>query len=664
MTLLFISGCASTRLQSGPGKNSERPSISSVEQWKKEPVQASGQEAIDYQEIKFLFSKKKYTDALGLTESFITHYPKSKQLSLVYNIRGLIHLNQKESDLSIFDFKKAIEYSNNPTLIHYFRFNLAAAKYQSDQIEESLTTLKMTDSQTLDANTKFRYYFLNAKIALRKKEIQLATDYLFQASYVISDLKTNVQDQNREKLSGYLEKLVKRISNQEKLDRLYENHQNSPLADVILFQISRIALKEAKISYAMEVLQKLIESYPSSIHYSEAVDEIRRLSQTTQEDQQAIGVLLPLSGKYARFGEKALQAIELAFKIYDPQSPHSGVTLHIEDTGETIETATQALDKLYFDKHVVAIIGPLTSKYAPAVTERAQNLGIPIISLAQKNVEKGSYIFQTSVTPQIQAEEIAKYAIEHEGLKKFAILAPKDKFGEVYTHAFWDAVEELGGEVVAYETYTPNDTDFKAPMQKLAGRFYRGARYNEEEALESFREEHQIKRRTRYNQQFFKLQPIISYDAVFIPDDAKTVSLILPSFAYHDIENVRFLGINTWNSNILPKRAKRHALGSLFVSSFFEKSSSSYIQNFISRYIRSFGEKPSLVEALSFDAASLLDYTLLTIDGSISRSSIQNRLSLIQDYPGVTGRISYANGQFNRKLKVLTVENSGIVEAE
>ena len=57
-------------------------------------------------------------------------------------------------------------------------------------------------------------------------------------------------------------------------------------------------------------------------------------------------------------------------------------------------------------------------------------------------------------------------------MKRFAILAPKDKVCEEASRYFWDAVEGLGGEVRGIENYASTDTDFKQQVDKLSGLYY------------------------------------------------------------------------------------------------------------------------------------------------------------------------------------------------
>src|SRR5690606_31513428 len=130
-------------------------------------------------------------------------------------------------------------------------------------------------------------------------------------------------------------------------------------------------------------------------------------------------------------------------------------------------------------KQVSVVIGPLLSKGINQITSRAEVLGVPLITLTQQPGAPGEYAFSAGLTPKLQANEIAKYAIQKLGLKKFAIVYPKDGFGEQYSQSDWDAVESFGGKIVGIESYAPGETDFRQAIDRLAGTYYTQARQRE-----------------------------------------------------------------------------------------------------------------------------------------------------------------------------------------
>ncbi|MEO7162237.1 MAG: penicillin-binding protein activator, partial [Bdellovibrionia bacterium] len=325
--------------------------------------------------------------------------------------------------------------------------------------------------------------------------------------------------------------------------------------------------------------------------------------------------------------------------------------------------ALQALNRLVQKHHVVAVIGPMLSKGVDQISQRAQELGVPLISLARKASSTQDFVFQGGLTQQLQAYEIARHAIQDLGLKRFATLYPSDKFGTEMSQYFWDSVETLGGKIVAAESYSPGETDFRKSVDRLSGLFYLNARQRELDLLAEERESNNIKKRTRKTEQFFNLKPIVDYEAVFIPDEPKVAGQILPTFAYRDVEHIRFLGTSSWNSPEFLTRAQNYADKSSFVDAFLTESEKPSIVNFLKKYRATFSQEPTALEVLAYDAALVLKSTLSSPSASLTRNEVKERLKAIKDFPGTTGNITFKDGQLSRNLLVITVKN-GLFKAQ
>jgi ABC-type branched-subunit amino acid transport system substrate-binding protein len=370
-----------------------------------------------------------------------------------------------------------------------------------------------------------------------------------------------------------------------------------------------------------------------------------------------------MKGKFGKYGMKSLQGIQLAFGIFSPNDPDSRVQLIVEDSGDEPEQALKALNRLVLKHHVVAVIGPMLSKGVDQVSQRAQELGVPLISLSRRAGAQLDYVFQAGLTQQLQTYEIARYAVQNLSLRRFALLYPNDKFGSEISQSFWDAIEALGGKIVGAESYRPEETDFRQTVDKLSGLYYPEARQRELDLLSQEREANHIKKRTRKTEQFFNLRPIVDYDAVFIPDDPKVAGQILPTFAYRDVENIKFLGTSTWNSPDFLSRVQNYAEHAIFADAFFAESNSVTTRRFFDKYKASFNQEPTSLEAMAYDAGAILQKIVTSTRHPLSRSEIRDQLKGVKEFQGVTGKIFFKDGQFFRDLRIIKVKDGHFVEA-
>ncbi|MFQ5900709.1 MAG: penicillin-binding protein activator [Thermodesulfobacteriota bacterium] len=362
----------------------------------------------------------------------------------------------------------------------------------------------------------------------------------------------------------------------------------------------------------------------------------------------SIGVILPLSGDYASFGESALKGILLAGGVFGPQlnlkDEGLSVDIIVRDSQNDPLITAKLVDELERED-VIGIIGPLLSKTSVAGALEAQDLKIPMISLSQKKAlpETGDYIFRNSMTPYKQVETLAQYAIMELGLERFGILYPENPYGKRLTYAFIGKIRELGGEIVRLESYRDNKSDFGPEIKNL---------FQITEVEDPKNKERMI------------FEPVLDFDALFIPDYFYRVGLIAPQLAFYNIKDIQLLGSNGWNSPQLIEIGGRFVEKAIFVDGFFLDSSDPVIEYFIEDFEATFHIIPGILEAQAFDVTNMI-ISLLKEEGVIDRDSLKEFLYSIEDFPGVTGWITVdRQGDIQKELFILNVEEGKIVQAE
>lgn len=389
-------------------------------------------------------------------------------------------------------------------------------------------------------------------------------------------------------------------------------------------------------------------------------------------DPHVIGVLLPLSGKFGRFGRLCLNAVLMAFQAFEempePEGSLRRYRLAIRDSGENPETAQERFEELVKDERAVAVIGPLLSKQFGAVAQRAQEYGVPLMSLSQRvdAGQTGSFVFPVALSPSQQIDMIVAQAVGANKFKRFAILAPSDAFGDAYVNLFWDAVEKAGAEVVGIERYEPKSTDFRDEMKRLLGLEYPGARRIELEDLERRKEQFastltakgKLRQRILRN---FDPKPVVDFDAVFVPDDPATVGQIAPSFAVNGVEGVPLLGINTWNTPEIIQRAGRYLQKALFVDGFFAGSRGKSSVQFVQDYQKYFHSVPGTIEAQAYDAAKILT-DALGAGAGMNRAKLRDQLLSTTKFSGISGDYQFTEAGVRRTAHLLTIRGNGIAE--
>ncbi|MFQ5736159.1 MAG: penicillin-binding protein activator [Thermodesulfobacteriota bacterium] len=471
--------------------------------------------------------------------------------------------------------------------------------------------------------------------------------------------------------------------NVSRLESFVRNNANEPSVDEALLTLARIYSRDRDYAKAAEACRRIIFDFPESRYKYDALYELGsvmyrtgRLKEARSElepvssdaaapvelraratlllkeiktasygvdaapDSTAIGVLLPLKGDYAQFGEAALGGILLAADVFGAATGEP-VEVMVRDVSEPA-FVEGAVDGLSGNDRVGALIGPLMSSTATEAARYAQRRSIPIVTLSQKDgiTGAGDYVFRNFMTPSAQAASVAEYATTV-GKKNFAILYPENNYGIELARFFEKEVSVRGGEVVRASSYTPGSTNFGEVIKRLFGI-----------EIEQRREGRRlIKQFTR----------TVDIDALFIPDYAETVGLIAPYLEYYDIKDVKLLGANGWNSPRLVALGGRNVEDAVFVDGFFPDSDRPGTGEFIRKYHDTFGKDPGVLEAQAYDAA--LSVMAVLKGSTVDRAALKDRLFRLRGFAGAEGEMSYdRHGEAVKRLFLLTVRNGRIIE--
>jgi ABC-type branched-subunit amino acid transport system substrate-binding protein len=406
-----------------------------------------------------------------------------------------------------------------------------------------------------------------------------------------------------------------------------------------------------------------------------------------------LGVVLPLSGPYASYGEESLRGILLAAGIYgadvdlpETASPaaraaaseavparHQIRVLVRDGAGEPAQTAV-AVRELAQLQEVVAILGPLRSSTAEAAAIVAEEEGVPLIALTtQESVTRDRpHVFRLRTTPEDELRYLVEHAYEKLGARRFAILYPEDGYGRGMRDEFWRMVAERGGWLVAAASYAPDATDYGSSIRELIG--YSLLTPREESAL--VERENFLRRGRRLPPRAAALArriakdmigpeaqpmpPIVDFDALFIPDDYEQIGLIAPALAFHEITGVQLLGAGDWYHPKLLELGREHVSGAVIAAIFDSESRFPFVADFVASYRAAFGTSPDAFSAHAWDAANLVLVQLSR--GSATREAVREGVLRTQAYPGASGVTSLRpDGNARKRPFLLRVQGSRIV---
>jgi len=463
-----------------------------------------------------------------------------------------------------------------------------------------------------------------------------------------------------QKIAQLDEKLNELIlsSGPKSLDPLAGYAAGTLYAPKIYYRMASIYLEQNDTEQAKKAVTSLLHSTRDEEWLSKGTELLKRTEEEMAVKQKVLGCLFPLSGPYSIYGEEVLKGVELGLGVREDQTAQTDLELLIRDTKGKPEEALAALENLVIDEKIMAIIGPVSSKAAIAVAKKAQKMGVPIIALTQREgiVEEGEMIFRNFLTPSQEIAGLIDVAVGQMGLKRFGILYPDNAYGRYSMNLFWDRLNDMGGTVTAVESYGVNDTDFADQIKKMVGLYYprpaslvrrlEDMKTPEDEEASIYQEEP---------------EPIIDFDAIFIPDSFQRVAMIAPQLAFHDVLGVQLLGTSAWQSPKLAEMAKNYIQGALFCSGFVGDSKEPGVRVFVEAYRENFGSDPGILAANGYDTIRLLK-KVLSEKGIRTRQDLVKALLGSQGFEGVSGIIAFdSNGEAEKEPILLTISGNKMV---
>ncbi|HEY3203243.1 MAG TPA: ABC transporter substrate-binding protein [Thermoanaerobaculia bacterium] len=336
-----------------------------------------------------------------------------------------------------------------------------------------------------------------------------------------------------------------------------------------------------------------------------------------------IGEYGSLTGGIATFGISTKNASQMAFDEINKKGGILGkqIKLLVEDDQSKPEEAGTVVTKLINQNGVVAVLGHVASSHSLAAAPICQANQIPMISPSSTNprvTQVGDFIFRVCFIDPFQGAVMAKFAADTLKLKKVAILVDVRSDYSVGLQTFFrQQFRQLRGEVIAEQSYSQGDSDFRAQLTQIKS-----------------------------------LNP----EAVYVPGYYTEVGTIVHQARELGI-TVPFMGGDGWDSPKLWEIGGESLNGCYFSNHYSTDDPNPAVQKFVADYKDRYKQVPDALAALAYDAARILA-DAMTRAGSSNGAKVRDAIAVTKDFPGVTGSITINKDRNAVKpAVVLKVEN-------
>ena len=338
-------------------------------------------------------------------------------------------------------------------------------------------------------------------------------------------------------------------------------------------------------------------------------------------DPLRLGLVVPLSGAQGRLGEVVLRGAMLVVTAASHGNEAVSFHLQLRDAAAPPERSTlgggptAGILSLAREEKVVGVVSTPDARAIDLATRE----GLPILLLDERPPGAQSTSFSLIHSSEARAVALARKALAL-GARRFAILGPDSASGNRLAASLKRAVEDGGGAVTGHITYASGATSFSAAVSNLRK---------------------------------------LTFEALFVPDDASHLELVAPALAVADIwprspktvfNSARASGSSgagrrealllSTALSVSPKflhNAERYVQGALLCPGFYP-ADDDRSGSFVTRFREAYGTSPSATDAYGYDAVFLLRGAVER--GARSRADVLRVLST-QTFEGLTGDIRF-----------------------
>ena len=323
-----------------------------------------------------------------------------------------------------------------------------------------------------------------------------------------------------------------------------------------------------------------------------------------------------ISGPNTSLGTDVVRGIEIAVDDFGGSIKGWPLKISGQDAGCSAEGGQAAATRLAADPTIVAAIGSTCSSAAKPGVPILWKAGIPTVSPSNTapfltDPERGSGYdgyARTCHNDKVQGAIAARFAFKEKGLKSAATIHDGSVYAEQLAQVFARTFKEMGGKVTSMEAISPNDTDMRPVLTKIA-----------------------------------TAKPDIIYYPIFIAEGG---FITRQSKEISGLEKTILFGADGMFSPDFYKAAGMSAVGMFHSSPDFAAFAGGY-QDFLKKHQKKYGEKPiAPFHGHAYDATMMIlkaiDKVAVKEGGNlvIGRKALRDALLATSTMQGLTGTIT------------------------
>ena len=314
------------------------------------------------------------------------------------------------------------------------------------------------------------------------------------------------------------------------------------------------------------------------------------VASTLMAKEIKVGVIQPLTGPIASFGQNTLKGIKLAHENFKTLPNGDKIVLVVVDGQFDKVQTVNGYKRLTSGDKVVAVEGPLASSMSLSVKRFAGASKTPTVTQIATNprVTKGSkYITRTCFTDDFQGVVGAKYALKHNLKNAVIVFDMKQDYSVGLAKEFAKAYKNGGGKILKKLFINSGDKDFNAQVAQIK-----------------------------------KLHPDFIYAPIYAPE----AGLLVRQLRAAGVKAPLMGGDGIADVNLMTKLAGKASNGVMYTDHFDPvKAPTPYSKKFIEEYKSKYKEVPNAFAATGADGYILIYNAVKQCDTKANNTTLKFR---------------------------------------
>lgn len=193
-----------------------------------------------------------------------------------------------------------------------------------------------------------------------------------------------------------------------------------------------------------------------------------------QLENVKIGIITPLSGDGATYGDATQKGVKIAIAEMDSVLKRNYLTIDLiyEDSKLEAKEAINAYNKLVNSDKVSCILGPFGSSNVLAVAKSANQAMTPIFSAsatADDIANAGEFVYRNVPSNNKQGNTLAKYIHSDKNIdiSRVVIFYLNNDYGISLSKSFENYILKENEKILLKESFEPDQKDFKTSILKI-----------------------------------------------------------------------------------------------------------------------------------------------------------------------------------------------------